>query len=211
MTLQQMHNNPNVNVWLFQKIYVDLLTYYYYQPSILNLPANQLLHFQRSAHLFRIHFPTGGCDLEESRFFGPPRLGTSAKIMEIWTCAGWNFHIHVDCFFFGGGPSKKLVEHLRRINKTPDGWKISFLPFWDTVSPSCQVPCCAAKLMRWNPKHIWLPGKRSEYFLMPGKSPVLMVKVDECKSSTSPRSSSWTSWWFQPMRKMLVKLDHFPK
>lgn len=58
-----------------------------------------------------------------------------------------------------------------RINKTPDGWKISFLSFWDTVPPSCQVPCCAAKLMRWNPKHIWLPGKRSEYFLMPGKSP----------------------------------------
>ena len=141
-----MHNNPNVNV-LFQK-YTKQLTYYRYnRPKKPTQPINFSTSGGSSPPLPDSLSYRGG-DLEESDCFGPPRFGTSAKIMEIWTCADGK--MFMSTFFLGGGPSPILVEHVRSEKQKTDGWKIRFLSFWDTVSPSCQVPCCAAKLMRWN-------------------------------------------------------------
>ena len=110
MIHQQMHNNANVNV-LFQKYTKQLLTYYHYNRPKKTYPADQLLNFRRFQPTSSgFTFLPGDVIWRNPDCFGPPRFGTSAKIMEIWTCADGK--MFMSTFFFWGGPSPILVEHV---------------------------------------------------------------------------------------------------
>ena len=58
----------------------------------------------------------------------------------------------------------------------------------------------------------WLFGRVNILtFKLPFPTPFFVVVIDEVSDDSLPQKQNITSWWFQPIWKILVKLDHFPR